>query len=77
MLELDSTSTGNLTAPTLIIHAKDDALVSYEHAKHAHAKIKQSKLISFDKGGHGLLSVMKEVREYVLEFLKHDVKSED
>ncbi|UCG93437.1 MAG: alpha/beta hydrolase [candidate division WOR-3 bacterium] len=69
MLELDSVSTGNLSVPTLIMHARDDALVSYEHAKHAEAKIKQSKLISFDKGGHGLLSLMKEVREYVLEFI--------
>lgn len=77
MLELDSVSTGNLSAPTLILHAKDDALVSYAHAKHAHAKIKQSKLISFDKGGHGLLSLMTEVREHVEEFLKHSLKSEE
>lgn len=77
MLELDSVSTGNLSASTLIIHAKDDALVSYAHAEHAHAKIKHSKLISFDKGGHGLLSLMKEVREYVEEFLKHNQKSEE
>jgi pimeloyl-ACP methyl ester carboxylesterase len=77
MLELDSVSTGNLSAPTLIIHAKDDALVSHAHADHAHAKIKRSQLISFDKGGHGLLSLMKEVREHVEEFLKHNLKSEE
>lgn len=70
MLELDSVSTGNLSATTLIIHAKDDALVSYAHAEHAHAKIKQSKLIPFDTGGHAMLFQLDNVREYVKEFLK-------
>ena len=69
MLELGDVSTDNIVAPTLIIHAKDDALVSYSHAENAHRKIKHSKLISFDTGGHAMLSQMDKVREYVKEFL--------
>ncbi len=70
MLELDDVSTGEIVAPTLIIHAKDDALVSYSHAEKAHSKIEHSKLISFDAGGHAMLSQIDKVREYVEEFLK-------
>lgn len=69
MLELEGTSTENLSAPTLIIHAKDDALVSYEHAENAHRKIKQSELILFDTGGHAMLSQLDKVRELVNTFV--------
>lgn len=62
-------STEHVSAPTLILHAKDDALVSYHHAEHAHGAIKGSQLISFDTGGHGLLSQMNEVRQDVEGFL--------
>ncbi|KPJ48744.1 MAG: hydrolase [candidate division Zixibacteria bacterium DG_27] len=70
MLELGSVSTSNITAPTLIVHAKDDALVSYSHAENAHKNIKQSKLIPFDTGGHAMLSQMDKVKGCVKEFLK-------
>lgn len=69
MIGLDAPSTENLSAPTLIIHAKDDALVSYEHAENAHRKIKQSKLILFDTGGHAMISQLDEVRELVNTFV--------
>ena len=56
MIQREAVSTNNVSAPTLILHAKDDALVSYHHAaEHAHEAIKHSRLISFDTGGHGLL----------------------
>jgi pimeloyl-ACP methyl ester carboxylesterase len=70
MMEHYDIPTDGLCAPTLIIHAKDDALVSYEHAESAHKKIKQSRLVSFDTGGHGMLPQMDKVRRYVREFLK-------
>jgi len=58
-----------ISAPTLILHAKDDKLVNYKHAEFAYRNIKQSKLISFEDGGHGLLAQFKEVRGYVRIFL--------
>lgn len=68
MIQREAVSTDNVSAPTLILHAKDDALVSYRHAEHAHATIKRSRLISFDTGGHGLLPQMNAVRQDVREF---------
>ena len=70
MLETYHITTNNLSAPALIIHAKDDALVSYVHAEYAHKNIKQSKLILFGTGGHGMLPQMEKVRREIKEFLK-------
>ncbi|WP_319507613.1 alpha/beta hydrolase [uncultured Methanolobus sp.] len=69
MIEFYTIPTSNLRAPTLIIHAKDDALVSYKHAENAHNKINQSQLVLYDTGGHGMLSQMDGTRMIVKEFL--------
>lgn len=69
MIEFYTVPAGNLRAPTLIIHAKDDALVSYEHAENAHNKISQSQLVLYDTGGHGMLSQMNSTRVLVKDFL--------
>jgi pimeloyl-ACP methyl ester carboxylesterase len=70
MIQREAVSTDNVSAPTLVLHAKDDALVSYHHAEHAHKAIQRSRLISFDTGGHGLLPQMNAVRQDVREFLE-------
>jgi len=70
MIQLYGVSTTRISAPTLIIHAKDDALVSYAHAKNAHEKIKPSRLILIDTGGHAMLSQMDKVTEYTRGFLR-------
>jgi len=70
MIQRRAAWTDTISAPTLILHAKDDALVSYHHAEHAHEAIKGSQLVSFSTGGHGLLSQMDAVREHVKEFLE-------
>jgi pimeloyl-ACP methyl ester carboxylesterase len=70
MLQREGVSTGNISAPTLILHSKDDSLVSYQHAVHAHKTIKHSRLISFDTGGHGLLPQTNAVKRHVREFLE-------
>lgn len=69
MIQREAVSTDDISAPTLILHAKDDALVSYLHAVHAHEAITGSRLISFDSGGHGLLSQMEAVRQAASGFL--------
>jgi len=70
MIQRESASTDTVSAPTLILHGKDDALVSYHHAEHAHEAIRGSRLVSFNMGGHGLLSQMDAVRQNVNEFLE-------
>jgi len=72
---LDSATMSEISAPTLILHARDDALVSYEHAEFAHRNITQSKLVLFDTGGHGLISRMNEAREHVSLFLRERIPS--
>jgi pimeloyl-ACP methyl ester carboxylesterase len=69
MIQLSSMETEKISAPTLIIHSKDDALVSSAHAENSHKKIKQSKLISLDTGGHVMLSQIDKVRKDIKEFL--------
>jgi pimeloyl-ACP methyl ester carboxylesterase len=58
-----------IAVPTLILHAKDDGLVSYEHAEFANRNITHSKLLPFETGGHGLLTQMSSVRKDVKAFL--------
>ena len=70
MIQQAAPSTASISAPTLILHAKDDALVSFHHAEHAHASISQSRLVLFDTGGHGLLSQMPAVRQSIGQFLE-------
>lgn len=70
MIQRKVASTDTISAATLILHAKDDALVSYHHAEHAHEAIKGSQLVAFSTGGHGLLSQMDAVRQDVKEFLE-------
>ncbi len=72
---LDSVSMSKISAPTLILHAKDDKLMDYKHTEFAHRNIKQSKLISFETGGHALLTRFKEVRKHVRTFLSDKVGS--
>ena len=69
MLYLENISTDNITSPTLILHSKDDALVNYYHAMNSHDKIKDSKLILLETGGHAMLSQMDEIRKNIKEFL--------
>ena len=55
MIRREKVSRDQISAPTLIGHAKDDALVSYHHAEHAHEAIMGARLVCFETGGHGLL----------------------
>lgn len=70
MIQAEGVSTDRITSPTLIIHAKDDALVSFGHAENAHAGIKMSQLICFDTGGHVMLSQRDNVGAHVRAFLE-------
>jgi 2-hydroxy-6-oxonona-2,4-dienedioate hydrolase len=59
-----------VTAPTLIVHAKDDLLQLYHNAEFAAATIPAARLMSFDTGGHVVVVVQRDaigaaVREHI------------
>ncbi|MGB8385653.1 MAG: alpha/beta hydrolase [Dermatophilaceae bacterium] len=59
----------NLTVPTLLIHAKDDPLVSYQAAQRAVARIPGARLVSLESGGHLMLGQTGTVRDELDSFL--------
>ncbi len=66
-----------IRAPTLVLHARDDALQLFHNAEFAAATIPDARLVGFETGGHLLLVVEKEtigraVRAHVLEHSGHD-----
>ncbi|MFB3829823.1 MAG: alpha/beta fold hydrolase [Bryobacteraceae bacterium] len=70
MIRREPVSKDRVSAPVLIVHSRDDALVSYGHAERAHQAIRHSRLITFETGGHGLLTQMSAVRQAVNGFLR-------
>ncbi|KAL0245324.1 hypothetical protein GEMRC1_009403 [Eukaryota sp. GEM-RC1] len=58
-----------ISVPTIILHAKDDVLVPYEHAEFVHRNIKQSELVGFTVGGHGLIPESKVISKEIEDFL--------
>jgi pimeloyl-ACP methyl ester carboxylesterase len=59
----------NIASPTLIIHSRNDGLVSYTHGEHANKNIKGSKIIIYENGGHGALSELDNLRKEIRLFL--------
>jgi pimeloyl-ACP methyl ester carboxylesterase len=60
-----------IRAPTLIVHATDDALQLFHNAEYAAAHIPGARLISFNRGGHLLLvveqsAIQTEVWQFML-----------
>jgi len=61
-----------IRAPTLVVHARDDALQLFTNAEFAAATIPGARLISYDRGGHLLMvieqaSIRAVVRRHILE----------
>ena len=71
MSEYDSDRIGDITAPTLVVHARDDTLIPIEHGKFSAARIPQSEAIWMEHGGHLalLLDSNSDARSRVLDFL--------
>ncbi|GKS63877.1 alpha/beta hydrolase [Nitrospira sp.] len=60
-----------IRAPTLIVHATDDALQLFHNAEYAATHIPGGRLVSFNRGGHLLLvveqsAIQTEVRQFIL-----------
>jgi len=67
-----------ITAPTLIIHAKDDLLQLYHNAEYAASTIPGSELMSFESGGHILMIVEQEaVAKAVSNHLNRKMSAEN
>jgi pimeloyl-ACP methyl ester carboxylesterase len=58
-----------LTVPTLIVHTKDDPLVSYDAAQRAATRIPGARLVSMERGGHLFLGDREDVGREVAAFL--------
>lgn len=59
-----------IRAPTLILHARDDALQLFHNAEFAAAHIPRSQLLAFERGGHLLLAIEQpSLRVVVQEFI--------
>jgi pimeloyl-ACP methyl ester carboxylesterase len=54
--------------PTLILHAKEDKIVSFALAEQMHKAISGSQLVPFDKSGHA--SFLEEKDKFNAEFIK-------
>lgn len=59
-----------LSVPALLVHAKDDPMVSYTAAERAVGRIRGARLISLPSGGHHLLGQMAAVRDHIDAFLR-------
>lgn len=55
--------------PTLIVHAVDDSLASYENAKALAERIPNAKLLSIPSGGHLLLGSSEIISSEIAKFL--------
>ena len=61
--------TGQINIPTLIIHAKDDSLVSIKQGRFSAELIPNAKLVELPSGGHLLLGQRDRVQTEVEKFL--------
>lgn len=58
-----------ITVPTLVVHAKDDPLASYDAAVRAAERIPGARLVSVESGGHLLLGQAETIRHEAGGFL--------
>lgn len=63
----------DLQIPTLIFHAKDDKLASYNDTERALSRFPDCTFVSFENGGHLMEGHGKEIKRAVCDFvMKHD-----
>ena len=63
----------DLQIPTLIFHAKDDKLASYNDTERALSRFPDCTFVSFENGGHLMEGHGEEIKKAVCDFvMKHD-----
>lgn len=63
-------SLDNISAPTFVVHARDDTLVPYSHGEHSATEIPEAEMLPFETGGHLLLGQTDEIRSSLAAFLQ-------
>ena len=58
-----------ITVPTLLVHAKDDPLASFDAAVRAAGRIPGAHLVSLASGGHLMLGQAENVQNELVDFL--------
>lgn len=66
----------HITVPTLVIHAEDDALVSFTQGQYTAQNIPGARLIKLQSGGHLLMGQHEKVKSEVEEFLKQHTQAD-
>jgi 2-hydroxy-6-oxonona-2,4-dienedioate hydrolase len=66
----------NVAAPTLVIHAVDDSLVSLSHGQHTAQSITGARFLELESGGHILMGQHERVGAEVEEFLRQHIQAE-
>ena len=59
----------------LILHSKDDKLVNYEDTVNSLTRFSNYKFVSFEEGGHLMVGHEAEVKEAVIDFIAHCIRS--
>jgi pimeloyl-ACP methyl ester carboxylesterase len=59
-----------ITAPVLIVNAKDDPLTLYQNAQSATERIPGAKLVTIEDGGHMMLGHEEQIRSEIESFLE-------
>jgi pimeloyl-ACP methyl ester carboxylesterase len=72
-VDVNSYELETIRAPTLLIHAKDDPLVSYDAAERAASRIQGARLVSLDSGGHLMVGQPNTVRNELASFLSEHI----
>ncbi len=66
---LSGEAMSRITVPTIVLHAKDDFLVTYDHAEFVNQNLKSSELVSFESGGHALVAELETISSRINDFL--------
>ena len=72
-VDVNSYALETIRVPTLLIHAKDDPLVSHDAAERAANRIPGAHLVSLDSGGHLMVGQTKTVRNELASFLSEPI----
>jgi pimeloyl-ACP methyl ester carboxylesterase len=67
---------GEISIPTLVIHAVDDPLANYENARAMADQIPDAKMLTVESGGHPLLGHEIRIMSEINAFLEQSVDSE-
>jgi len=69
---LSGEAMSRIAVPTIVFHARDDFLVTFDHAEFVYQNMKNSELVSFESGGHALVAELETISARINDFLKQN-----